>query len=574
MRTAAHHVTSPTTGLGPDRVVGSAHHRSGHRTRDLQRRLSVAWYLSLVLVLSCGAPTSDPGHQVFRYNESEGITSLDPVFARNLEHIWVVDQLFDGLVEMGPDMRVRPAVARSWDIRDSGTAYLFHLRPEVRFHDDPVFPDGMGRSVTANDFVFSLERLRDERTASPGRWVLDHVLPGPAGIAARDDSTLILHLDRPFAPFLSMLAMAYCSVVPREAVQRYGAHWREHPVGCGPFQLFVWKEGVKLVLHGFPNYYGRDAQGERLPHLDAVSIGFIKDPSAEFLGLVKGEIDMISGAEGGFLNELLDPLGRVRDKYADRITELRAPALATDYLGFQMDTSLAIVRGTPWQDVRLRQAIACAIDRDRIVEHIRHGFGRPAKGIVPPAMPGAASRGQRYDPERARALLAEAGHPNGEGLPALTLTATSDYLDLCAFVQHALAGYGIELLVNIVPLSTHKEGVANGDLIFFRKNWIADYPDAENFLLLFESDNCAPAGPNYTRFSDPTYDALYERALRTDEGDVRTLLYQRMDSLVSARAPAVFILHPEVVRFVRRGVTGLVADPMNQLDLRRVRKDR
>ncbi|MCB9168657.1 MAG: ABC transporter substrate-binding protein [Flavobacteriales bacterium] len=533
----------------------------------------LVFLLPALVLIRCG-PTggTTDDRQVFRYNESEGITSLDPAFARNLEHIWVVDQLFDGLVEMGADMRVRPALARSWDVRDSGTTYVFHLRKAVRFHDDPVFPQGRGRSVTANDLRYSFDRVRDERTASPGRWVFDNVKAGEEGISAPDDSTLVIHLDRPFAPFLSMLAMAYCSAVPREAVEHYGRHWREHPVGCGPFRIFAWKEGVKLVLHRNPDYYGRDREGRHLPFVDAVAIGFVKDPNAEFLALVKGEIDMISGAEGGFLNELLDPLGHVRAKYADRITALRAPALATDYFGFLMDTSLAIVREGPWTDRRLRQAIACAIDREGSVEHIRHGIGLPARSIVPPALPGATAHGQTYDPARARALLSESGHPGGAGLPPLTLTATADYLDLCEFVQHGLADLGITLKVDIVPLSVHKEGVANGDMVFFRKNWIADYPDAENFLLLFASANAAPAGPNYTRYHDPVYDALYARALRTETDSARIALYRLMDEMVATEAPAVAVLHPEVVRFVRRGVTGLVADPMNQLDLRYVRK--
>ena len=123
----------------------------------------------LLLLAACGGGTGPDDRQVFRYNEAEGITSLDPAFARNLEHIWVVDQLFDGLVEMGPDLRVWPGVAEGWTVSDSGTTYTFHLRTDARFHDDPVFPDGAGRGVTAHDAAYSLERLRDPATASPGR---------------------------------------------------------------------------------------------------------------------------------------------------------------------------------------------------------------------------------------------------------------------------------------------------------------------------------------------------------------------------------------------------------------------
>jgi ABC-type transport system substrate-binding protein len=153
------------------------------------------------------------------------------------------------------------------------------------------------------------------------------------------------------------------------------------------------------------------------------------------------------------------------------------------------------------------------------------------------------------------------------------VSVTSAYLELCEMLQHQLGAVGIRLVVDVLPLSTHKEGTANGELAFFRKNWIADHPDAENFLMLFTTANRSPAGPNYTRFSDPLYDRLYAQALRTPDPEVRTQLYARMDSILHAQVPAVFLLHPDVIRYVGAHVQGIVADPMNQLDLRRVRKE-
>ncbi|MCB0794375.1 MAG: ABC transporter substrate-binding protein [Flavobacteriales bacterium] len=523
-------------------------------------------------ITGCGRPDEMDDRSVFRYNEAEGITDLDPAFARNLEHMWVVDQLFDGLVEMGPDMRVRPAVAERWQVSDSGRTYTFHLRQDVLFHDDPVFPEGRGRIVRASDVRYSLERIRDPITASPGRWVLDPIRPGGSGIEVVDDRTLIIRLERPFAPFLSMLAMAYCNVVPEEAIAHYGPKWRRNPVGCGPFRLFHWKEGVKLVLQRNGRYYQRDDAGNSLPHLDALAISFIKDPNAELLGLLKGELDMISGADGGAVQELLDPLGNVAPRHADRIAQVRAPALATDYLGFLMEPHGPSGGDLVWLDRRIRKAISMAIDRDGLVRYVLHGIGTPAAGVIPPGLPGSSARTLPFDPEQARQLLAEAGYPNGRGLPILRLTTTASYLDLCEYVQHQLGRIGIDLQVDVVPLSTHKEGVANGEFEFFRKNWIADYPDAENFLLLFHSANCAPLGPNYTRTRSREFDDLYGQAMIAGDEPERTATYAAMDSLLNELVPAVFLLHPEVVRFVRKEVSGLVADPMNQLDLRRVRK--
>ena len=252
---------------------------------------------------------------------------------------------------------------------------------------------------------------------------------------------------------------------------------------------------------------------------------------------------------------------------------VRTPALATDYLGFLLDTSIAAVRNSPWTDVRLRKALNHALDRDRIIAHLMHGLGTPAFSMVPPIMPGSSGERHEFDPEKARALMTEAGFPGGKGLPPITLTATASYLELCESIQHDLAAFGVKVIVDVVPLSTHKEGVANGDLFFFRKNWMADYPDAENFLLLFHSANHSPAGPNYTRFTDRNFDRFYDQALVTTDDSARTELYEEMDSMIVSAAPAVFLLHPEVVRFHRKNISGLVADPMNSLDLRRVRKE-
>ena len=532
-------------------------------------RITVGYLAALCLLSSgCGQHRSDDDRQVFRYNQGEGITSLDPAQARNLENIWACDQLFDGLVELGPDMVVRPGIAQQWTISDDGRVYTFNLRTDVYFHDHVAFTGGRGRPVTAEDVRFSLERIRDPRIASPGRWLLDHVLPGQEGIRVSNDSTLVVQLDAPYPPFLGLLTMVYASVVPQEVLEHEGAHWRRRPVGSGPFRFFHWEEGVKLVLHRHAQYHQQDAEGRQLPYLDAVTVGFVKDRNAEFLALVKGELDMVSGTEGSFLREVIDPLGRVQDRYAGRVHIERAAALATDYLGFLLEGA----EDTPWHDPRVREAVALAVDRQRIVAGLFNGVGTPARSMLPPGLPGAGAGGQYHDPVRARALLAEAGHPNGRDLPPLVLTVTASYLELCELVQHQLAEVGIQLVLDVVPLSTHKEGTANGDFTFFRKNWIADHPDAENFLMLFTSANRTPAGPNYTRYSDAHYDRLYQEALTTVDPQQRVGIYQCMDSLLLAHVPAVFVLHPEVIRFVGTDVKGLRADPMNQLDLRHVQK--
>jgi len=535
-------------------------------------RSSALFAACAILLSSCGGGERDEQRSVFRFNQAAALTNLDPAFASHMQNVKVGDQFFDGLLEMGGDLLVRPAIAKDWSIADSGRLYTFHLRNDVWFHDSEAFPKGAGRKVTAEDFRYSFERIRDPQVASPGRWVFEHVVNGPAGFQAVDDSTFTIRLQRPFSPFLGILCMVYTSVVPKEAVEHYGTEWRSNPVGAGPFRFFHWEEGVKLAMQRNERYYQRDEAGVQLPYLDAVTIGFVKDRNAEFLALVKGELDMMSGMEGSAVNELLDPLGRVRPKYADRIRIERAPSLETSYMGFVMD-SVKLTAG-PWSDMRLRRAVGMAIDRERIISHIQHGVGIPATSILPPGIPGATLRGTGFDPDGARLLLTEAGFPGGKGLSPLTVATTATGLELCEFIQHELAGFGIRLIVDVLPLSTHIDGVANREHPFFRKNWSADYPDAENFLMLFVGANSTPAGPNYTCFQDPLLDRLYARALNAVDDSMRVALYQRMDSVVVTNSPAIFLTHNEVILFLRNEVSGLPADPMSQLDLRRVRKGR
>ena len=209
------------------------------------------WALTILSVLGggtgCGLGASQGSEhkdkQVFRYNESAAITSLDPASARSLEHMWVVDQLYDGLVELNADLEVVPCVAKSWEIDPVTHTYTFHLRPGVSF--------STGRPVDASDVVFSLERLRDPSVVSSGGWILDAVVPD--GIRAVDDTTVAIQLSQAYPPFLGLLTTAYGAVVDREHAQADGVSLRNQPGGTGPFVLKWWLEDAGLVLHPNPD---------------------------------------------------------------------------------------------------------------------------------------------------------------------------------------------------------------------------------------------------------------------------------------------------------------------------------
>ncbi len=544
------------------------------------RRLSGYPVLFLLYFsISCQGPGWDEGRRnVFRYNEAANISSLDPAYARDQSVIWPVNQIFNGLVQMDERLLVKPCIAARWEVSPDGMEYRFHLRNDVCFHADGVFPSKKGRTVNAEDFIYSFKRIMDPATASSGAWIFDYVAQDSKTPAffATDDSTLVIRLKKPFPPFLSMLAMPYVSVVPREAILKYGNDFRSHPVGTGPFMFKYWKEGVKLVLVKNPDYFETE-NNEKLPFLDAVSISFLSDRQSSFLEFVKGRLDFISGLDPSYKDELLTKQGKLKPKYNATVEMLTQPYLNTEYLGFLMDQKTVGGQANPLYDKRVRQAINLAFDRKKMITYLRNNIGFPGiYGIIPKGLPSFDSTAVSYtfNLEKARQLLSEAGFPGGKGMPPVTLVATPDYLDFCKNIQQQLTELGIDMKIETSTPAAIRQMKAESRLPFFRASWIADYPDAENYLLMFLSQNFCPRGPNYTHFSNPEFDHLYDLAMHQADDPVRYAIYRRMEKIVMEESPVVVLYYDQVLRFVRKGVSGLGSNPMNMLSLKRVRISR
>jgi peptide/nickel transport system substrate-binding protein len=544
----------------------------------MMHRIFQALISIIFLLSSCRVGIKpEEGKTVFRYNESAGITSLDPLFARNQANIWAVNQLFSGLVQLDSNMQVKPCIAKSWEISENGTFYTFALRNDVVFHNDTCFSDGVGRIVKASDVEFSLKRLANPVLAAPGAWVLGYVRSsdGIPEIQAIDDTTLIIRLDRPFPPFLGMLGMQYCSVVPFEAIEKYGNEFRNHPVGTGPFRFGMWKEGVKLVLLKNESYFEFE-EGIRLPHLDAVAISFIIDKQSAFLEFVKGNLDFMSGIDASYKDELLTPSGKLNPKYEASVNMTSQPYLNTEYLGFLYDTASPLLKNNPLKDVRVRKAINMSFDRKKMIRYLRNGIGEPGiKGMIPKGMPGYnenSDYGYNYNPEMARKLLAEAGFPTGKGLPPITLSTNASYLDLCQFIQSEVIKLGVQMKIDVSPPATLRENIAQARIPFFRGSWIADYPDAENYLSLFYSGNHTPAGPNYTKYSNPEFDRLFLKTTILDSDSARYVAYNELDSIIMNDSPVIVLFYDQILRFTRKSVKGLGSNPMNLLVLKNVKK--
>ncbi len=529
--------------------------------------------LALALVSGCGPDGRRNQNLVFRYNEAAGITSLDPAFSRNQANIWAVNQLFNGLVQMDDELKVQPSIAQSWEILDSGHTYIFHLRRDVLFHRNECFKDEGQRRVTADDFKYSFERLRSAELAAPGSWVFQKV----KAFEAPNDSTLVIRLSAPFSPFLGILSMKYCSVIPEEAVDFYGTEFREKPVGTGPFYFKLWVENEKLVLRKNRDYFEKAENGDSLPYLEAVAITFIPDKQSAFLEFVKGNLDFMSGIDASYKDELLTFEGELQEKYRERFNLYRQPYLNTEYLAFLVDSSREVMDSSPLLDKRVRQAINYGFDRRKMMRYLRNNIGTPANaGIIPRGLASydtAAVPGYEYNPELAARLLVEAGYPRGQGLPEIVLQTNSSYLDLCEYIQGEVSALGIKLNVEVTPPSTLRQAIATSKVPFFRASWIGDYPDGENYLSLFYSENWTPNGPNYSHFKNARFDSLYLVASSETNDNKRYGLYQKMDSLVMSEAPVVPLYYDQVLRFYPKNVKGLGGNAMNLLDLKKVRKE-
>lgn len=523
----------------------------------------------LFLLIACSR-NEEGDKQVFKYNQPEGLVTLDPAFAKSQPVIWATHQIYNTLVEIDKDLHIKPSVAYRWEISTNGLIYTFHLKDSIYFHDNVAFPDGRGRKLIAADIVYSLGRIIDRSVASPGAWIFNGRVDEARPFYAIDDSTFVLQLLMPFPPVLGILSMQYCSVVPKEVVEKYGKDFRRNSCGTGPFQLYSWEEGQSLILHRYNRYFERDSAGNSLPYLDAVQISFLDSKASEFMEFRQGRLDFVNDIDANFKDEVLTKRGALKEEWKSRIRMSKHPYLNTEYLGILFDTSNVLLKDSPLRFRKVRQAMNYAIDRRKMMMYLRNSIGTPAEsGFVPAGLPSFDTvkvKGYHFNPLKASKLLEEAGFPNGKNMPAITLKTVPVYAELGSFVARQLEEVGIKVQVETVQRATLLEEIAKSRALFFRGSWIADYPDAENYLSVFYGRN--PAPPNYTRYQNREFDKLYEQALTETNDTIRYSLYQQMDQMVISDAPIIPLWYDMAIHLVNLRVSGFQPNALNLLELR------
>jgi len=470
--------------------------------------------------------------------------TLDPAEATDTTSSAVVRQVFDGLLELDEKLTVVGALARSWTVSADQRVYRFTLRSGVKFHN--------GRELQAADVKYSFERAA--RGKRP--WVFEKIAGAPAfirgreshiaGIKVVDRATVEITLERPFAPFLYVMAYDAASLVPREEVERRGARFASAPVGTGAFTLATWRRDDQIVLEAFADHFRGG------PLLDRVVWRIIPAEITRFYEYRAGKLDVSDIPTGHCRAVQRDPA--LKDHVAIW------PMLGTHAVRFNVERP-------PFDNVTLRRALAHAIDPSIIVNRILEDCVSPPRGIVPPAMPGFSVRVRRLAVDRARArrLLAEAGFADGKGLPRLAFHFNTTDLNqrIAEVLQAQLKDLGIALELRRLDWAAHLRLVDDGAAGFFRQAWIADYPDPENFLtVLFHSRNAGAAG-NTSRYRSPAVDRLFDTADSMPAGPARVKLYQDAEQRILDDAVWISLYHYASRALIRPSVKGLERSPQS-----------
>jgi oligopeptide transport system substrate-binding protein len=530
---------------------------------------------------------------VFRMNEVEDCRSLFPLNITETSSFRVVSQVYEGLVKLNQkDLTIIPCIADKWDINDSATVFTLHLRKGVFFHNNPCFPDGKGREVTARDFKYCFNKLCESNASNQGFWVFkDKVeganayyqstidkkpLPeGVSGVKVIDDNTLQIRLQYPIAGFLNILATPYTAVFPKEALEKYGLEMRTKCVGTGPFFVKELIEGEAIILSRNNSYWDIDSYGNSLPYLDAIKVSFIKEKKTEMLEFKKGNLDMVYQLPFEMINDIIGDLDKAKSGYNQFQLQV-TPAMSIQYYGFQHQSAL-------FKNKFLRQAFNYAIDRQKIVDFTLQGEGIPANfGIVPPSLKDYdAKKVQGYDfnPDLAKKLMEKAGYPNGRGLGKIVLQLNSGgsrNTQIAEVVQKMLKEViNVDIELNILALPQHLENLETGKTLFWRSAWIADYPDPENFLNLLYGGHIPKllsdkSYINSVRYKSPTFDSLFSLALREQNRVKRYDLYRQADQVAMDDAAIIPIYYDENYRLVQPFVKNFDANAMEFRDFKRV----
>ena len=468
--------------------------------------------------------------------------ALDPARITDSESAEVTEQIFDHLVRYkSGSSEIEPALAESWEAAPDGRAWTFHLRHNVRFHD--------GTPFDADAVVFSFDRQRDPHHPyhQDDFTYWENTFRNIQEVVAVDAYTVRITIERPYAPFLSNLAMFPVSIVSPSAVRKWGADFARHPVGTGPFRFVEWSPGERIMLAANPNYWGG------VPQIEHLVFVAIREARQRLIALEGGAIDVA---------ENLSPEDLQFVALHPELTLLRVPAANVAYLA--MNT-----QHPPFDNLRVRRAVNFAINKDAIVKLIYQGLAQPATTAVPQSMWGHVDENlYRYDRNEAMRLLAEAHYTRPAKRPKLFVMDTPRaYLPapetVARIIQHNLRDVGLDVEVVVNDFDTHVRVTQNGVHDMCLLGWSADTADPDNFLyVLFDPENAEPGtARNLSFFKNAELHGLLSWAQESSDRAERERFYKKAQDLIAREAPWVPLAHGEVVIAARANLGALRVHP-------------
>jgi peptide/nickel transport system substrate-binding protein len=490
----------------------------------------LALFAGLVSLLSC-ASRPDPETLVVIIESSP--TNLDPRVGLDAFSERIDDLIFDDLLARSKDLGVQPALAERWQIPDPQT-YIFHLRRGVEFHD--------GRPLTSRDVKWTFDSLLEGKIHSTKAANYRFV----ERIDAPDDYTVIFRLKEPFSPLLWNLSDGAIGIVPDGS----GAEISGHPIGSGPFRFVSAQLDKEVILERSPDYWGDKARLQRVRFL------VVPDTTTRALELRKGSADLEINA--------MPPdmvLTLARDP---NLEVLHAPGTILQYLAFNL-------RDPILSKVRVRQALAYAIDRRPLLEYLQRGLARPANSILPPeswAYEGDVPE-YKHDPERARQLLEQAGYPEVNGVRFhLTMKSSSDESTrlMAAVLQQQLREVGIALDIRSLEFATFFSDVTHGLFQLYGLRWIGGNEDPDIFEYVFHSEKFPPNGANRGYYSNPRIDALIDRGRREIDEGTRRQIYAELQRLIAQEVPYINLWYYDNVLVHSKRIANIQLNPSGNYD--------
>ncbi len=558
-------------------------HKGFHRvSQSLIRNLNFEFeHIKIIALLTvsffflCLNSCSDKPQQIhsntFKYNLAVGLNSLDPAFSKDLAAMWACSHVYEGLFILDSNTALKPLLADSFWVEANQLNYHFKLKKGIYFHKNSCFKNtDSSRSFNAYDVAYSFLRLINPKTASPGTWVLRNKLDSLYPFQIIDSFHIMIRLRQPNAQFLQILSMPYCAIVPKEAVDYYGKTFRKNPVGTGAFAFKFWEDGEVLFLKKNPHYHIRDSEGKTLPYLDYIKITFNENKKTELFSFEKKELSFITGLEQITIQQIFNRKGQLNENWNKKVQLYKKPFLNTEYMAMLVREDM-LQPSSIMRSKNLRQAINYSIDRNELAQHLKYNLVLAAnKGFAPSAMPNYDSsfQGFSYHPEKAKRLLAEEEYSD-KNKPTLELHINNNFVEMAELLAHQLSSAGFKVEIKLHPADMMMQLAATGQLEFFRRSWMADYPDAENFLACFYSKNGSP--PNYTRFSNAKYDMLYEKLISEMNPNIRRSCYRQLEEILVEESPIVPLFYDQTIRLVQPNIEGLSPNVLNTLDLKRVR---